>query len=59
MFLAITLTSSSLVWTKSDFIKDQLCSYVSPVRKYNNPEVDGDKQGEDHVGEPHPQAALR
>ena len=39
--------------------RTDLVSLVSPVREYNNPEVDGDKQGEDHVGESHPQAALQ
>ena len=28
------------------------------MREDDNPEVDGDQQGEDHVGESHPKAAL-
>ena len=41
------------------YIKDIPCYNVSPVRKDDNPEVDGDKQCEDHVGESHPKSALQ
>ena len=48
--------------TKTVEIKNQ-CFYhwfihLSPVREDDNPEVDRDKQSEDHVGEPHTQTTL-
>ena len=33
--------------------------YLSPMREDDNPEVDGDQQSEDHVGESHPKPALQ